>query len=247
MDKKVSPAFPPVKRIIKLIFPKMTVVGEENLPDEPVVIVGNHTQMYGPVVCELYTPGKHYTWCAGQMMNIKTVPAYAFEDFWSQKPKYTHFFYKIFSFIIAPIASFLFNNANTIAVYRDTRILSTFKSTVKCLKEGYNVVIFPEHDVKRNNIIYDFQDKFIDIARLYYKKTGVRLKFAPMYIAPKLKTMNIGSPIEFNPDCDIDEERRRICEYLMEQITKIGRELPIHTVVPYRNIPKKYYPTNKDF
>ncbi len=246
MNKKVSPLFKVVKWFVWLFSPKFKVEGAENLSDEPTLIVGNHTQMYGPIACEFYTPKKHYTWCAGEMMSVKTVPEYAFRDFWSQKPKWTHPFYKALSYIIAPLASFVFNNANTIAVFRDTRILSTFKITVKCLKEGANVVVFPEHDVKYNNIIYDFQDKFIDIARLYYKKTGKALQFAPLYIAPNLKKMCIGKPTVFKPELPIDEERARICKYLMDEITEIGRSLPLHTVVPYRNIPKKLYPKNKE-
>ena len=30
----------------------------------------------------------------------------------------------------------------------------------------------------------------------------------------------------------------------MNEITDIACNLPEHTVVPYRNIPKKYYPSN---
>lgn len=106
------------------------------------------------------------------------------------------------------------------------------------------MVIFPEHDVKYNHIIYDFQDKFIDVAKLYYKKTGKELQYVPLYIAPKLKKMYFGNPIQFCAANPMEEERHRICQYLMDEITEIAQSLPMHTVIPYRNIPKKYYPTN---
>ena len=243
-EKRISPIYKAIKWLVWLFYPKMKVVGTENLPNEATIIVGNHTQMNGPIACELYLPGNRYTWCAGQMMNTKEVPAYAYKDFWSQKPKISRPFYKLLSYIIAPLASFLFNNANTIAVYRDNRIMSTFRTTVNKLANGAQVVIFPEHDKEFNNIIYDFQDKFIDIARLYHKRTGKDLTFVPLYIAPKLKKMYLGKPIRFSSETPIEEERRRICDYLMNEITNIARSLPKHTVIPYRNIPKKYYPTN---
>ena len=243
-EKRISPIYKAIKWLVWLFYPKMKVVGTENLPNEATIIVGNHTQMNGPIACELYLPGNRYTWCAGQMMNTKEVPAYAYKDFWSQKPKISRPFYKLLSYIIAPLASFLFNNANTIAVYRDNRIMSTFRTTVNKLADGAQVVIFPEHDKEFNNIIYDFQDKFIDIARLYHKRTGKDLTFVPLYIAPKLKKMYLGKPIRFSSETPIEEERRRICDYLMNEITNIARSLPKHTVIPYRNIPKKYYPTN---
>ncbi len=232
------------KWAVKVCYPKIEVIGQENLPSEPAIIVGNHCQMNGPIVGELYVPGEPYIWCAGEMMHLKNVPGYAFQDFWSQKPKWTHPFYKLLSYIIAPLSVCVFNNARTIAVYHDARILATFKNTVKKLQEGRNVLIFPEHNVKHNHIVYEFQDKFIDIAKLYYKKTGMELKFVPMYIAPKLKKIYLGKPVQFCIDSPIDTERSRICTYLMDEITAIAESLPEHTIVPYRNIPKKDYPSN---
>ena len=228
-----------IKWCIRVCYPKTEVAGAENLPDEPVLVVGNHAQMHGPIVCELYFPTERYTWCAGEMMHLKEVPAYAYRDFWSRKPKYIRWFYKLLSYVIAPLSVCVFNNAHTIGVYHDTRILSTFKNTVKKLQEGKSVVIFPEHDVKHNHIVYDFQDKFIDIAKLYYKKTGKELSFIPMYIAPKLKKICLGKPMKFCSAEPMDAERSRICTYLMDEITAIAEALPEHTVVPYRNIPKK--------
>lgn len=245
--KKTSLLYKAVKWLVWLFYPKMKVLGTEKLPDEPVIIVGNHCQMNGPIACELYFPGNRYTWCAGQMMNMKEVPAYAYQDFWSHKPKFSKPFYKLLSYLIAPLASYLLSRANTIAVYRDSRIISTFRTTVNKLSDGASVVIFPEHDVEHNNIVYDFQDKFIDIARLYYKRTGKELTFVPLYIAPKLKSMHLGDPIRFSADTPIDEERRRLCDYLMNEITDIARGLPEHTVIPYRNMAKKYYPKNTLF
>lgn len=243
-EKKPSPFYKAIKWLVWLFYPKMKVEGMENLPDEAVIIVGNHTQMNGPIACELYFPENRCTWCAGQMMELKEVPAYAYQDFWSQKPKFTRPFYKVLSYIIAPLAAFLFNNASTIPVYRDNRIITTFRTTVSKLSEGMNIVIFPEHDVPRNNIIYDFQDKFVDVARLYHKRTGKEVCFVPLYIAPKLKKMYLGKPIRFSSQTPIGEERRRICDYLMNEITSIARGLPAHTVIPYRNIPKRFYPSN---
>lgn len=222
----------------------MEVVGTENLPDEPVIVVGNHTQMNGPIACELYFPGKRYIWCAGQMMHLKEVPDYAFQDFWSQKPGWCRWFYKLLSYLIAPFSVCVFNNAGTIPVYHDIRLRTTFKMSMDKLQDGASMIIFPEHDEPYNNIIYDFQDKFIDLARMYHKRTGKELSFVPLYIAPSLKKMYIGKPLRFCAEAPIKEERRRICDYLMTEITEIARALPEHTVVPYRNIPKRLYPSN---
>ena len=246
MKKKLSYAvYKVVKFLVWVFYPKMDVVGAQNLPDEPCIIAANHTQMNGPIACELYFPGRRYTWCAGQMMHLKEVPGYAFTDFWSHKPKYIRWFFKIASYVIAPLSVCVFNNAETIPVYRDARLLTTFRQTLTRLTEGASVVIFPEHDGAYDHIVNDFQDKFVDIAKMYYKRTGKALQFVPMYIAPELKKMYIGSAVCFEPEADIKNERSRICSHLMAQISSMGRSAPEHTVVPYRNIPKKLYPNNK--
>ena len=74
--------------------------------------------------------------------------------------------------------------------------------------------------------------------------TRRNITFVPMYLAPKLKTMYLGEPIRFRADAPLEEERRRICDYLMKQVSQIAWSLPEHTVVPYPNIPKKQYPSN---
>lgn len=242
---KTMPLYKCIKWVIRCVFPKMNVEGQENLPAEPCLIVANHSQMYGPIACELYFPGNRYTWCAGQMMHRKEVPAYAYQDFWSGKPKWQRPFWKAISCLIAPICVCVFNNARTIGVYRDSRIISTFKHTVKALLEGAHVVVFPECYTPYSNICHSFQENFVEIAKLYYKRTGKALQFVPMYIAPNLKTMYIEKPVTYDPGTPMEVEKHRICTCLMETITEKGRSLPPHTVVPYPNIPKKDYPKNK--
>ena len=233
-----------IRWLVKVFYPKITVEGTENLPRESAIIVGNHTQMNGPICAELYFPGKRKTWCAYQMMKCKEVPAYAFQDFWSGKPRWTHWFYKALSYIIAPLSACVFTNAHTIPVYHDARLITTFKQTISALQAEENVIIFPECYSPHNHIVYEFQDKFVDVAKLYYKRTGKILNFVPLYIAPKLKKIYIGKAIPFCPDNSMEQERSRICNYLMDEITSIACSLPRHTVVPYPNIPKKDYPCN---
>ena len=242
--KKISPLYRLIKWLVWLFSPKMTVEGAENIPDGPVVIVGNHTQMYGPIACELYSPIPRCTWCAGQMMHWKEVPGYAYQDFWSQKPRGVRWFYRILAYLITPLSVCVFNNAETVPVYRDSRIITTFRESIRRLQEGAGLVIFPEHDLKYNNILYAFEDKFIDVARFYYKKTKQELYFVPLYIAPRLKKMIYGKPIRFDASAPIQDERERICRQLADAITAMACAQPLHTVIPYRNIPKRLYPKN---
>ena len=243
-EKKPHPLYRFVRYLAWLYSPKYKINGTENIPDGPCVIVGNHSQMYGPIFAEIYTPGEHDTWCTAEMMDRKEVPAYAYQDFWSGKPKAVRWFFKILSYLIAPIAEIVFTNAQTIPVYRDMRVITTFRESIRKLREGRRLVIFPECYQEHNNIVHEFQNRFVDLARLYYKETGQELSFVPLYVAPRLGEVFYGTPIRFHAEAPIAEERTRICGELMDAITEIAVSKPEHTVIPYPNIPKKQYPKN---
>lgn len=234
-----------VKWTVRTVYKKYEVLGKENLPEGPFVIVGNHVQIHGPIVAQLYMPGKSRTWCIGEMMHPKEVPAYAFQDFWSEKPKSVRWIFRICSYLIVPLAWFVFRYADVIGVYHDKRILTTFKQSLKALEAGENLVIFPECPTERNNIVYEFQDGYADLGRMYGKKTGRKLPFVPMYIAPCLNRIWFGRPEEFDFGVPAAEERKRVNDVMMERVTELGRSLPEHTVVPYKNLPKNRYPKNR--
>ena len=243
-EKKISLAYRIIKALVRLFYGKTKVVGAENLPDAPCIVVGNHCQMNGPIACELDFPGQHYTWCAGEMMHLKEVPAYAFRDFWSKKPKSVRWLFRIASYLIAPLAVCVFNNANCIGVYHDARIISTFRETVEKLHGGASVIVFPEHDPPVNNILSAFQDRFVTVAKQCARRGGEAPFFVPLYLAPALHTMYLGEPVRFDPAAPSHEECRRVCDELSARITAMATALPKHRVVPYRNIPKKRYPYN---
>lgn len=229
--------------LVRFFYPRIRPEGQ--LPEEPSIVVGNHSQMNGPITEQLYHPRPKTIWCAGQMMHWKEVPAYAFQDFWSGKPKWSLPFYRLLSYIITPLSVSVFNNADTLGVYRDSRIVGTFKETIRALQDGKDIIIFPETYRGYNQILCQFQEHYIDVARLYYKRTGVRVNFVPMYVCPKLKKVIYGTPTRFDPDNPMDAERQRINTYLMEEITRLALSQPEHIVVPYPNLSKKEYRSSR--
>ena len=234
-----------IRASLDLLYPKTACVGAERIPDEAVILVGNHCQAHGPLVGELRLPLARKTWCAAEMMERREVAAYAFRDFWSQNPKWTHPFYKALAHAITPLSVVIFNHAETIPVYRDSRVLSTFRITLQTLEAGTSVLIFPEHDLRHNRILDDFQDRFIDVAKLYYRRTGKAPAFVPVYICPALKKVCFGEAVRFDPENPLETERARIKAELMDRITALAEALPRHRVVPYRPQPKKNWPYNR--
>ena len=49
-ERKISPLYRLIKAAVQAVYPKIKVVGEENLPPEPVVYVGNQLRGYGNLI-----------------------------------------------------------------------------------------------------------------------------------------------------------------------------------------------------
>lgn len=234
-----------LEKIIKLFFGKTEFIDIDKIPNESCFIIANHSQLYSPIACQLDFPGKKVIWATGEVTNTKDFPKYAQTVFWGNKPKITRWFYKILSYVLAPIFAYVMGNADILPVYRDARMLSTFKYTVETICNGTNVVIFPESPQEFNQIVNEFNDKFVDAARFYYTKYKKELYFVPMYNAAKLKKARFGNPIKYDSTIPIEEQRKIICDYLKKEITLLGESFPLHKVVPFNNINKKDYKNNK--
>ena len=178
MKKRLEKAFYWVCwKLVWIFYPKTTVEGTENLPEEPSIVVGNHSQANGPILAELYFPGKRAIWCAGQMMSAKEIPDYAYHDFWDEKPKALKPLFRLLSYIIAPFASCVMRCGDTIAVYHDTRVINTFRDTVKSLQAGNHIIIFPECKKGYNQILCAFQENFVDVRvgeEMYQRRGGMK-------------------------------------------------------------------------
>lgn len=223
-----------------------TILNEKKLSKRDIVIVSNHAQLNGPIIGEILLPKNCFIWANGQMFKKEDVAEYAMEDFFPYKSKWLRPIYKLAAKMLSYLLPGIMANARAVPVYRDMRIVSTFRESVRLLEGGNSLLIFPECHQPNNNIINKLQTNFVDVARFYYRRTGRELTFLPMYISPTLKLCTIGEGIKYNSKGDIELERERITDYLDLEITRLGRSLPKHTVIPFDNISSKEYITNKE-
>ena len=129
--------------------------------------------------------------------------------------------------------------SDTIPVYHDKRIVSTFKESVKMLSDGCHLVIFAESPVRYSEYVNEIQPGVVDLARLYYRKTKKALKFYPVYVEKKNRLISVGKPIAYQPQLDLDEQRREITSYLSFHIDRLARQMKPHKPVPF--LPERWY------
>ena len=242
LKKKKGMLYKTCAFFIKMAYKKNTYIGLENIPNEPCVITGNHAQMHGPIVNELYFPTEKMIWCDAPMLDKKSFTKYAYNNFFGGKP---NLFQKIFVHLLKPIIVKIFIDSDTLPVYRDMRIVKTYKATIDYLDQNKNIVILPECPEEFNEITNKFNEYFVDVARMYYKSTNKELSFVPMYFCKDFRKMLFGKPIKFDSKKPIETERKRICEYLMLEITRLAKTLPVHKVIPFNAVPKKDFRNSK--
>ena len=233
--------------IIRVFYKKRAFEGLENIPKEPCIIIANHAKTHGPLTFELFYPRRKLIWSAHEMSDKKLAPSYAYNDFWSGKPKGTKWLYKLAANAVIPLACPFFKSADCLPVYHDERVFKTFLGSLRGLCDGADVIIFPERHEAYNGIINEFHEAFVDLGRLFYKRREKSLAFVPCYNAPTLKKVVFGKPIYYNVNASAEENRKEISYNLKEQITSIARGLPTHKVVPYENVRKNNYSLNSDF
>lgn len=227
-----------LKFFVKLFYKKPTVEYEVELShDKPIVYVGNHCQIHGPLMSYLHFKEGARIWCTNEVLFWKTAPNYVYNDLLGAQnvSKNKRWIYKILSYILTPICVTVFRGADTIPVYRDARLVTTYNKSAETIKEGKDIVILPECPDALNEFINVFNPGFVDIARFMRIKTKKEIVFVPMYISPDLKRIKVGKPVEYDFSRHINEQREELLEKLQDEVTRLAKTLPPHKPVYFMN------------
>ena len=227
----------------RLICPKRRFVMEK-LPDEPAVFVGNHAGPIGPININYNFPLPFRPWVIDLLFDKKVRANYVFHDFFFGRSSKAKWFIRFLSKIVAAGTSGLLERVGIIKVSKQVLgMRKTFDDTVRALNDGYNIIVFPESFDTYKEYINKLHNGFVNIAGRYYKETGKCLKFYPMYIGPKQKSIVVGEPTVYDPTADPHAERERIALYLADKIDELAHTLPPHKARPFMlDVFYQYYP-----
>ena len=221
-------------RLVRLFKKKMTVNEHAGpLPEEAVVFVANHAQIFGPLSAVLDMPRKVWPWVDARVMDKKTAAQFAFIDFLEGDRRRCKWFFRMLSHVVSFLLRPLLRDAGGIPVYRDRQVIKTFARSCELLSQGESLILFPEKEYYYSDYIFEIQDGFVDLGRFWFKQTGKRLIFVPVYFAPGLNSVNFGEPVTYDPQADPRAERRRVAALLKQRIDALARSLPPHKPIPF--------------
>ena len=154
--------------------------------EEPVVFIGNHYNVFGPVSFILSMPVVARAWINVELVQEDTAGEALHSGmakllpFLGEKPR---------NWLCARIAHMGCGTLARLGVIpvdrnRPSTLISTMRQSLQALQEGQNLVIFPEVGLPEYSLtsVTPFYSGFATLGRLYYRKTGRTLRFCPCYI-----------------------------------------------------------------
>lgn len=135
-----------VKVILKLFTKKPDFIYLGDKPIEPSLHLCNHVGSKGPLRLELFYKHKFRFWGTYEMNSgTKSTYKYLSTIYFQNKKHFKPFIAKIIAFIATPLLNMMYLGLNLISTYPDMRLKTTLRETIKILKKGESIVIFPEN------------------------------------------------------------------------------------------------------
>ena len=166
-------------------------------PDNPIVFLGNHAEIYGPIASALCFPVPVRFWVINKMMFRKQdVRKYLYENTFSKKTFLPVFVRKLLAWYLGWLSVNVMSALKAIAVYRDSpmKLRQTIRESVEALEYGDNLMIFPEHPEGKyqKGGVSEFSPGFVMLAEAWWKKSGKKLRIMPVYANRKERTFTFG-------------------------------------------------------
>ncbi|MEW5817084.1 MAG: hypothetical protein AB1798_17025, partial [Spirochaetota bacterium] len=87
---------------------------------------------------------------------------------------------------------------------------------------GKNILIFPEMPgFFKNEALNEFDSGFIRLARWFFLRNKETVAFYPIAVNKKKSVIEIGRPVQFQPNTPFSQEKTRIKKELEDTITEM--------------------------
>ena len=212
----MSKAYERLCAFVRAVTPAMTTQWEEPFRGEPSVFVCNHAGAFGPDMCTKFPLREHcHTWMNAQMLDPKQVPAYVRQDYWWRPGSFFEPLYNVtLPYLAAAILPPILRLAPTVPVYHDGRVLTTMRQSLRWLKSGEHLVIFPEQPSGFQSHHSWINTGFLNIATMYYRATGKALIFYPVHVDYRRHVFQVARPIAFDTARTLEEQQEELVEVL---------------------------------
>lgn len=214
-------------KLIKVFKKAPTIynLNEEDL--EEGIIISNHSAASGPLTLSLYFPMFFIPWGTYEMTGTyKMRWNYLYHIFYQQKLGYGKFRAFLIATLFAIISKMLYKGMQLIATYPDTNFRKTIDNSIKHLKAGNSILIFPEDsNTGYHEHLIKYNNGFVYLSETYYNETNINIPVYPMYYHKILNAMIIGKKTDIKALRDKGLSRSEIADYFKDVTNDLGEQL----------------------
>ncbi len=188
------------------------------------VILSNHEGTDAPMSLELYCDKPVRMWGASEM-NSGLISMYKYQTrvYYHEKKHWNLHLARLFCLIASPLTNLFYKGLNLISTYRDGRFLKTLRESVDALKNGENIVIFPEDSQKGYlEELEGFHAGFLALAETC-KKKGMDVAVYVTYFRKKDLVYVVDKPVLYSELSGNGETREEIIAKLLARCNELGK------------------------
>ncbi len=202
--------------------PKFVYLGEKF--GKGGIILSNHEGTDAPLTLELYCDQPVRFWGASEM-NSGLIPMYKYQTkvYYHQRKHWNIWLARLFCLIASPLTNLFYKGLNLISTYRDIRFTRTLRESMEALKNGENVVIFPEDATKGYLAqLEGFFQGFVMLAEVCYRR-GMDVPIHVTYFKKQELVYMVDAPVRYSELIKDGATRAEIAKRLLDRCNELGK------------------------
>ena len=213
-----------LKKIMKIKYkrPQFIYLGQK--PDKGAIILSNHEGTDAPMSLEIYCDFPIRFWGAYEMNSgLKSLYAYQTKVYYHEKKHWNLFAARVFCLLASPLTNLFYKGLNLISTYKDARLRNTIKESVDTIKQGDNVVIFPENS--EDGYLAELKGFFAGFVLLANacEKEGIDVPIFVSYYKKKENKYIFDQPILFSKLKEEFKTKEQIAKHLLDRCNNLGK------------------------
>ena len=188
------------------------------------VILSNHEGTDAPLSLEMYCDRPLRIWGAHEM-NSGLISMYKYQTqvYYHEKKGWNLHLARLFCLVATPLTNLFYSGLNLISTYRDGRFITTLRQSVDALKNGENIVIFPEDST--NGYLEELEGFHLGFVALceVCKKRGIDVKIYVTYFRKKDLLYIVDKPILYSELSKICKTKEEKANFLLKRCNELGQ------------------------
>jgi len=202
---------------------------EHILSTGPAIYIANHLGAIGPIAMILSVPIRFYPWAIAEMMDFDRAPRYLFDDFVHPVLHLNGRFGMAFSTLLTKISVRLLQSVGAVSIDRFGGLTTDgFRVSMKLLREGKNLLIFPEDallPLDPDTMMRPFMPGFASLCSLFQAEQDTLLPVYPMAAHSGSEIVSIGKAEYFYQHVGHRQAINSFCAQVEERVRQLYLDL----------------------